>query len=276
MYLAVDIGGTKTLLAAFTDSGELIKQLRFETSKNYKDFLHVFKDKLEELGVNNFKAGVVAVPGRLDRQHGRALGYGTLEWGPAPVEQDIEAIANCPISIENDAKLAGLSEAILIKNEFKRVLYVTIGTGISDAVIMNGILDPAFLDSEGGQIWLEHNGKKLQWEDIASGSAIFKKYGKQAGDIQDQAIWQAIAGDIAIGLIDLIVIVQPEVIIIGGGVGSHFDLFQKPLLEKLQGYQTELTPIPPIRQAQRPEEAVIYGCFELIKQRYGHHFKKAD
>ncbi len=273
MYLAVDIGGTKTLLAVFSDDGDLTQQLRFETPPNYQDFLKAFTDNLKQLNDQDFKASVVAVPGRIDRQHGRAIGYGNLQWGEAAVEKDVEAIINCPVSLENDAKLAGLSEAILIKNEFKRVLYVTIGTGIGTAIVTDGILDPAFLDSEGGQLWLQHNGKKVQWEDIASGKAIVKQYGQKASDIKDDKTWQQIASDIAIGLIDLIVVVEPEVVILGGGVGSNFNSFAEPLRAILKEYETPLTPIPPIRQAQRPEEAVIYGCFELIKQYYGHHFK---
>lgn len=261
------------MLAVFNSDGEVTNQIKFPTSKNYKDFLHIFADKFEELGNIDFKAGAVAVPGRIDRQHGRALGYGTLNWGAAPIEKDIEKITGCPISIENDSKLAGLSEAILIKNDYKRVLYLTIGTGISDAIIVNGVLDPAFIDSEGGQIWLEHNGKEIQWEDIASGRAIFKKYNKKAKDIVDDSDWEDIARKIALGLINLIVVVQPQVVVIGGGIGSYFDRYRRPLLNTLHKYSTPLTPIPPLKQAQRPEEAVIYGCFELIKQNYGHHFK---
>lgn len=271
MYLAVDIGGTKTLLSSLDEGGKISQQFRFATPSDYKEFLKVFRDSYRQFGHTDFKAGAVAVPGRIDREHGRAIGYGSLKWGIAPIEHDIEAISKCPIVIENDAKLAGLSEAQLIKNEFKRVLYVTIGTGIGDAVIFNGVLDPAMIDSEGGQIWLEYHGKKVQWEDIASGKAIFKKYGKRAKDIHESKIWEDYAQNLALGLVQLIAIIEPEVIVLGGGIGSYYHRYAESLKNILMQYSTPLTPVPALRQAQRPEEAVIYGCYELIKQTHGKH-----
>ena len=60
---------------------------------------------------------------------------------------------------------------------------------------------------------------------------------------------------------------------LGGGVGAHYDSFAEPLNKALQKYATPLTPIPPIKQAKKAEEAVIYGCYELIKQKYGQSTK---
>ena len=267
MILAVDIGGTKTLLGSFSQSGEVTQKIKFETSKNYTDFLRNFEINYKQLVYQDFIRAVVAVPGRLDREHGRALGYGTMGWPTVSIEADLEAIVGCPVIIENDTKLAGLSEAILIIKEFKRVLYITISTGISDALIVNGVIDPAMQDSEGGQMWLEHKGKRVQWEDFASGSAIVKSYGKKASDIHDEQTWQKISADIAVGLINLIVTIQPEVIVMGGGVNTNFSVFVKILEKILKQYETPLTPIPPLRKAGRPEEAVIYGCYELAKQK---------
>jgi predicted NBD/HSP70 family sugar kinase len=242
MFLAVDIGGTKTLLACFNADGTLLKTAKFETNQNYKQFLEDFESNLSELGDYDYSAACVAVPGRLDRKHGRALGFGTLKWPEIAIEADIEKIINCPVIIENDSKLAGLSEAILILKDYKHVLYVTIGTGISSAVILNGKIDPAMADSEGGQIWLEHKGKRIQWEDLSSGKAIVKQFGKRAEDIQDEKDWKTIAHNLSVGLVDLIAVIQPEVIIIGGGVGQYYERFGKFLEQYLKKYETPLTP----------------------------------
>jgi predicted NBD/HSP70 family sugar kinase len=265
MYLAVDIGGTKTLVAVFDDEGKIIEQARFETAAEYSNFLSDLKNNITSLSTKNFTAACVAVPGRLDREKGLGLGYGNLNWGVVHIRDDIEALLNCHVIIENDAKLAGLSEALLIKNEFKIVLYVTIGTGIGTALIVNGVIDVGLANSEGGQIWLDYHGKRVQWEDIASGKAIVERFGKRASDIHDKETWEIIANDIALGLIDLIAMVQPQVIVLGGGVDTNFDDFYALLTEALKKYETSLVPIPPIRQAKRPEEAVIYGCLELAR-----------
>jgi predicted NBD/HSP70 family sugar kinase len=269
MYLAVDIGGTKTLLAAFDEGGKATKEIKFPTPKNYQDFLAELEIKTKELGVEDFRAACVAAPAKIDHEHGNIIAGGNITWHHEALQADIEKLVNAPVVIENDAKLAGLSKAILIKKEFKRVLYITISTGIGTALIVDGVIDPIMEDMEGGQIMLEYQGKIQKWESFASGKAIKARYGKIASEIDDTTTWKEIVRAFAVGLVDLLAIIQPEVVIIGGGVGTHFDKYGKLLETELKKYQTPLVPIPPIRAAQRPEEAVIYGCYELVKETYG-------
>lgn len=267
MYLAVDIGGTKTLVAAMSNMGKLISSSKFPTPTTYLDFLEELKRHILAFKYD-FKAGVVAAPGRINRLNGSVIAFGNLDWKNVPLKVDVESIANCPIKIENDTKLAGLSEAINIKKEFKKVLYVTISTGISSALIVNGVLDPDLIDSESGHMLLEHEGKLQTWESFASGKAIVNKYGKRASDITNSSDWNEISKNIAVGLIDLIAVVQPEVIVIGGGVGTHFKKFYAPLKKHLEKYSTPIVPTPAIIGAKNPEEAVIYGCYQLAKTLY--------
>lgn len=269
MFLAVDIGGTKTLLAVFDGHGHIQRTERFPTPEKYEDFLQQFRTVLAGLQVDDFRAAGVAVPGKIDRIHGRGLAFGNLPWRNVPIQADMERLINAPVVIENDANLAGLSEASLLKNEYRKVLYVTISTGIGTGIIVDGIIAPAFADSEGGDIMVEHRGKLQKWERFASGRAIVRRYGQKAADITDPDTWRQIASDLAVGLLDLIAVVQPEVIIIGGGVGTHFQRYRQFLEADLKEYENPLLPIPPLREAARPEEAVIYGCYELAKAHYG-------
>lgn len=264
MYLAVDIGGTKTLVAAMSKSGEIVKSSKFPTPVEYADFKQELKTNIQNLDTA-FIRGVVAAPGKIDRDHGELIACSNLSWKNVPLESDIERMSHCPIKLENDTKLAGLSEAINIMDEFKNVLYVTVSTGISSALVLNGVLDHGMLDSESGQILLEHDGKLGTWESFASGKAIVKKYGKRASEIDDERTWRAISKNIALGLVQLIAVVQPDVIVIGGGVGSHFKKFKKPLNEILKKYETPMVAIPPVVGAINAEEAVVYGCYHLAR-----------
>jgi len=266
MYLAVDIGATKVLMAVFTNDGKLLERTKFPTGESYAKLIDDLKTEFKKLKQQDFQKAVIAVPGLLDRQAGIGIAFGNRPWKNVPIRDDTEQFLNCPVLIENDAKLAALSEALLIINDFKKVLYVTISTGISAGLIVNGVIDPNLANSESGHMRLEHNGKLEKWQDFASGRAIVAKYGQRASEITDKTIWKAIAKDITVGLIDLIAVIQPEVIILGGGVGAHFDKFEKPLIQELNRYSLPLVPIPPIRMAQNPEEAVIYGCYSLAKR----------
>lgn len=265
MYIAVDIGGTKTLLATFDQDGKIAETVKFETDQDYRIFLEDLQIHLGELTTERAAKVAVAIPGKVDRSSGVGLDFGNLPWTDVTVQKDFQQIFGCPVLVENDANLAGLSEAHLIKDEFNKVLYITISTGIGTGIITSGIIDPDFADSEGGQMPLEHNGKFEAWESFASGSAIVERYGKRAADITDESVWREIVHSFAGGILDLLATIQPEVVVIGGGVGSHFDRFGALLVEELKRFETPLVPIPPIREAQHAEEAVIYGCYELLR-----------
>lgn len=269
MYLAVDIGGTKTLLASLTNEGVITERIRFETPDTYDAFVKALADNVEKLSTKDFLACGVGVPGRINREKGIGIAMGNLPWKNVPIREDIKKIVRVPVVIDNDANLAGLSEAMMVKDKYDRVLFITISTGIGTGIIIEQEIDPAFADSEGGQMLLEHNDKLMQWEDFASGSAIVRRYGKKARDITDKTTWKHISRDLAVGLTDLIAVIQPQVIIIGGSVGNYLDRYKEPLTEALKRYEIPLVPIPPIVKAKRPDDAVLYGCYDLAKSVYG-------
>jgi glucokinase len=267
MYVAVDIGGTKTLVALFDAHGKQLRQLKFPTPKDYAEFLKDLGSTFKELKVEKPLRAVVAVPGKVDRTKGIAIAFGNLEWENLHIQKDIKKLLHCPVRIENDANLAGLSEALLLKGKYKKVLYITVSTGIGGVLVVNGTMDPDTLDAEPGQMLLEHDGKLQRWEEFASGKAIVARFGRRASDIDvsEQAIWYAVSRNIAIGLIDLIAVYTPDAVVIGGGAGSNLHKFLDRLLEQLEIYENPLLSIPVIRQAANAEEAVIYGCYALAK-----------
>jgi predicted NBD/HSP70 family sugar kinase len=272
MYLGIDIGGTKTLIASLTNEGVITESKKFPTPKSYTDFLKELATSIASLSEKHFIACGVAVPGKLDRERGIAVAFGNLPWKVIPIQRDIHRLVSVPVVVDNDANLAGLSEAMLIK-QHACVLYVTVSTGIGTGIITNQHIDPEFADSEGGHMMLEHKGKLQMWEHFASGQAIVKRFGLRASEITDDKIWKIIARDIAIGLYDLIAFIEPDAVVLGGGVMEHLTKFDDMLMKQLKEFETPITPIPPIYQAQRPNEAVVYGCFDLAKSVHGstHH-----
>lgn len=269
MYLGIDVGGTKTLVASLTNEGVITESVKFPTPKKYHDFTVQLQETIASLKTKDFRAAGIAVPGRVDRTHGIGRAFGNLPWKNVPIQADLERMIHAPVALENDANAGALSEAMLLKKDYNVVVYVTIGTGIGTGIIVNQHIDEAFEDTEGGFMLFERGGKLVQWQRFASGSAIFERFGKKASEIDDEKTWKIISRDIASGLIDLIAMVQPEVIVLGGGIGTHYPKYKKFLRAELKKYETPLTPIPPIVQAKRPEEAVVYGCYDLARERYG-------
>lgn len=267
MNLAVDIGGTKTLLATFDHKNNIIAQQQFPTPEVYQDFMSQFKSCLSTLGARDVEAVAVGAPGVIDRQNGIGVSLGNLPWKRVPIGSDIGSYLNCQVFVENDAKLAAIYEASIVRDKYSRVFYVTIGTGIGLALVINGDLSNAISDTGGRYILIENNGELVSWEALASGSAIVKLFGEKAADIQDQNEWMIYIHHLLSGLYVLLPILEPEVVVIGGGVGSHFDRFGQLLVAKFGESKQKLNSIPAFIQATNSSEAVIYGGIKLIEAR---------
>jgi predicted NBD/HSP70 family sugar kinase len=267
MYMGIDIGGTKTLVSVLSEHGEILESRKFPTPKKYENFILELAHAVHHLGLKDFKAAAVAAPGRIDRRHGTVIDFGNLDWTNIPLQADCEKILHCPVAIENDANLAGLSEAQLHK-DMQTVLYVTVSTGIGTAVISQGRIDPAMANTEGGHILLPYKGRLTKWETFASGRAIYNHFGKKAADIHDEASWRHIVHNLSVGFFELIAVVQPDLIVIGGSIGTYFDRYGDLLQTELDKRAVPVISIPKVVQAQRPEQAVVYGCYDLIKQTF--------
>jgi predicted NBD/HSP70 family sugar kinase len=271
MYLAIDVGGTKTLLAIFSEEGEIVARLKLHTDPDYNKFL----ENIKQTVANDFKNHHIthcccAIPGSVDREKGLGIKFGNLDWQNVALRDNLsEILAGVPVLIEHDAAVGGLSEAQAFLGQYRRTLYVAPGTGIGVAFVLDGKIDPDLADNEAGHMVIEeNNGTFHTWEDLASGRGLKAAYGKLASDIEDPAIWAEFASKFARGLQPLLATLQPEAVILGAGVGAQLHKFIEPLKAELKRLENKMVPIPPIIQGKRPEEAVIYGCYELIRQNH--------
>ena len=267
MYLAVDIGGTKTLIASFNESGEIVNRKKVETNTDYGQFIVELKSNIVEVcPLDEIKAIAVAVPGHVEDDNGIVEGFGNLAWQHKDIKQDLSDLS-VPVIVDNDANFGAVGEANLGAGKGKRkVLYVTISTGIGTGITIDGQIDPAMRESEGGQIILTHDGMQMPWEKFASGKAFLEHYGQQGKDVDDPAIWEEFSSNIAQGMWDLIALVQPDVVVIGGSIGEHFHKYGEFLNQAMQEFSSPVVDQPQIVQAMFPNEAVINGCYQAAKQ----------
>ncbi len=271
MYLGIDIGGTKTLVATLSDDGQILASQRFPTNQSYDQFLNDLKDNLGQLTLEPDFHCVTGVPGHINRETGLVYALGNLPWRNKPIRDDITRITKQPVIIENDSRLAGLSEARLVKNQHQTVLFATISTGIGGALIRDGRIVPALRDMEMGKMPLSYEGRYVHWEDFAGGRGVVERLHKMASEISDPAEWQAVAEPVAYGLAAVCSILQPDVIILGGSVGKHTAKFAPYISDFLDEHLHIIVSRPQaILAAQRPDEAVIYGCYDLANQMASH------
>lgn len=262
MIVAVDTGGTKTLVAGFEKDGSVLKQFRFPTPINTDEYVRVLKQVLSD-NFSDQKVEVISIGLAGIVEDGVAIWCNNLKWENFDLKSALSGVLNnAPIVIDNDANLAGLSAARHLGDDMpKSLLYVTIGTGIGSSIISGGRIDTNFRHSEAGRSLVEYGGKVLEWESFASGKAIYRDFGQYARDIVDPKIWYEVANRISRGFLALIPALQPTTILIGGGIGAHFDKYRDNLVEILTESLPPHIPVPNILAAEHPEHAVIHGCY---------------
>ncbi len=261
MLIAVDTGGTKTLVASFSEDGVLENSQKFPTPTDTDQYIAQLVSAIRDIaGDSAIDTIVVALPGIV--KDGIALWCNHLGWKNFDARAALEThFPNTPLLVENDANLAGLAEARSLAPTPNSSLYVTISTGIGTGMITSGIIDPGLRLSEGGRIMIEFDGMVREWESFASGSAIHATYKRFARDITDSSTWNQIADRISRGFLVLIPMIQPDIIIIGGSIGTYFEHYSDQLLALLAEKLPPHISVPRLIQAAHPEEAVVYGCY---------------
>ena len=259
--MTVDTGGTKTLVAAFNRRGQLGGQNgRFATPKDPREYLVELTKAITTVSNGStIDAICIGIPGAVKK--GVVLWAFNLGWENVSIGSNIEKRFACPVYFENDANLAGLAEAHALPKVYDNVMYLTFSTGIGMGLIINHTILTALSVTEPGHMMVEYDGKLRKWEDIASGRAIKATYNAYARDIHDPKVWAHIAEKMAAGLMVLIPTLVPDVIVVGGSIGTYFDRYQESLHVILRQHLEPQFASVDIRQAIHPEEAVIYGCY---------------
>lgn len=266
MYLAIDIGGTKTLAAIFDSQGNIVNQKKIPTDHNYNNFISNLEKIVAEISTDAFIAGAIGTRGLVDRVKGVLVADDVLPWRNVNLVEDLKNTFNCKFLLENDAKASGLAEAAELE-EYRKVLYFTVSTGIGAAYTKDGKLPIELQDIEMGKIPLLYEDRVQAWEDFASGKAILKIYGKKASEIGDPKIWKEIGERLGYGVAICCCLLQPEAVVFGGGAGRYAEKFipsVKNYLETNLGSDVRRPKV--LMPAKYPDECVVRGCFILLNQ----------
>jgi len=239
--LAIKVGVTHTYLSKI-DFAMNIKEIKsFLTPKNPKDFL----DKLEEYtkmlfpeGLNKTHAVGIGIPGIVDNTFKNVVVAPNLNWKNLPLGDMIadrikKAFSvEIPVKMDNEANMAVVAEGMLgTKIEYNdlNIVYVYVGEGIGTGLILDGKLYRGRYNTAGefGHMTVMKDGLKCKcgnlgcWERYASlGSEIALKAGfdseKETVEVSNEKVLKKYINELAIGLINIINGLNPDVIILGG------------------------------------------------------------
>jgi len=262
MLIAVDTGGTKTLIASFDEAGNKETIAKFPTPRDIPGYLETVTSHIHgHTSVTDIQAISVAMPGPIRDK--KVLRTPNIGWADFDVINDLGTFfPGVPIFLQNDAALAGLAEAREFGSKGGLVVYVTLSTGVGGGISYNGRLLSEELERfEAGSMRAEYEGRLQRWENIASGKSFYERYGLFGSDVNDPIIWHDYAERVAVGLQILISLLEPDHLVIGGSMGTHFAKYADQLHVILNDRIAKHTAVSTISQAARPEEAVIYGCY---------------
>jgi predicted NBD/HSP70 family sugar kinase len=265
MILVIDIGGSKTIVATLDEAAErptVLEYKNFPTPKTPTEMRDKLVAEIRSLKINNLQNCLMGVPTSV-KENMVADYYPNLpEWkdengNPYNPAKDIAAEISAPVFLFNDADLAAYGEAAAL-NFPDSMVYMSIGTGLGVGVVSSGLVST---HSEAGHMMLEVGGKIVEWEKIASGTAITRDYGKAPNEIDDPEVWKMISARLALGIGLLVPIFNPDFVVLGGGVSTNFDKFADFLPALVAKRLAPQIDVPPIVKASDPYWAVIYGGF---------------
>ncbi|MEE3419473.1 MAG: ROK family glucokinase [Lachnospiraceae bacterium] len=283
------------------DKWEITTRTRDGGKNILPDIAETIKAKAAEQGISMDEvAGVgVGVPGPV--KNGKVPVAVNLHWGETDIEGELGALTGLPVKAGNDANVAALGEMWQGGAKGKRdVIVVTLGTGVGGGIIVDGkIVEGAH--GAGGEIGHGHVddtieepcncGNKGCLEQVASATGIvrlaeeemdkkaddeetllddkklssknvFDAYKK--GDDVAERIVNRFAAYLGKALGSYAAVIDPEVIVIGGGVSRAGDCLTEIVGRYYRQYAFPALKNTPIVLAQLGNDAGIYGSAKLV------------
>lgn len=235
MFFAIDIGGTKTKIAASKALPDIQEFKIFDTKNDLSAQVHKVEDYLSRMASHEkIDAIVIGLAGYFDRVKNRFVrsrDYPELNGKKA--NTFFEKYKDVPVYGANDAQLAALGESVLgAGKKYKRVVYITLSTGVGGALIENKKFSDMVLNFEPGHHIVDKTSEvsdgfniKGTLESFVSGTSFERQYGMLPSECEDTKIWDDYAQNLGMGLWNIYCFWYPEVIILGGGVTAKFDSF---------------------------------------------------
>lgn len=260
-FVCIDIGGTSIKYGLVKEEGEIIEKSKVDTEAREiggPGIVKKVKKIISGYLKNNYIDGIcISTAGIVDPKEGKII-HASEELIPhytgIELKKEIEKEFNIRCEVENDVNCAGLGEMWLGAGKgTKSSVCITIGTGIGGCVIINNNLIHGFSNSAGEIGYMNINGSTFQ--DLASTTSLvrsvsrLKKIDKKelngkiifdlAGNNDEVCLKEIdnMVSVLSIGIANIAYIINPEAIILGGGVMAQEEILgpkiRKGLKEQL-------------------------------------------
>lgn len=250
-FAGIDLGGTKILTVVTDSEKNVLAKIKIptEASRGVDAVLdNIFKSldlSCSECNISpKSLSGIgIGVPGPVNYEKGLVYDCPNLPgWKNIEVRQIFSDKLGVPVFVENDARVAGLAETRLgAAKGFRHVFYITISTGIGSAIIIDGKIYHGADGAAGefGQMKLL-DGSIL--EQKFAGPAIERLFGLPTTQLTDlikkndmgaKTALDYLTHGIGTFLANVATLLNPQIIVVGGGVSQLGDLILDPVREKV-------------------------------------------
>jgi len=292
--IGIDLGGTKIEAILLDESGITIEQKRIPTNRDngYEYIVSKIVDMIQYLKGLSKKDSFIGVctPGAISPNTGKIKNSNTVCLIGKPFKEDIESKIDCKIKMDNDANCFAIAEAKLgAAKNYDVVFGVIIGTGVGGGIVINGKVHQGRMSIAGE--WGHHTlypdgnqcycGRKGCVETYISGPSLEKRWTKLTGETKPlQNIiaeaeqlpkdkeklylkWkQELIRNFGIALANVIDILDPDAIVLGGGVSNIPFLYNEGIRSVYENvFSNEVD--TPILKNKLGDSAGVFGAAYL-------------
>ncbi len=251
--IGIDLGGTKIEGAILDADCRVLHRIRLptESAKGYEHILGRIGDLCAELRARAPEVEVVGIgtPGSVSRRDRTLKNSNTVCLNGRPLHEDLERRLGCRVILENDANCFALAEALAGAGRGARLVFgVILGTGVGGGIVWNGQLwrGPQHVAGEWGHHRIRATGPRCYCggrgcvETFLSGPAVERRYraltGKtlrmpeiaaraRRGERPARTVISRFLDDFGRAMANVIDILDPEVIVLGGGLSNIDELY---------------------------------------------------
>ena len=280
IYIGLDIGGTKLLVAAADHNGNILRRAHEATPRELNAGLTLIKSMINRVAAGESITSIgVAIGGPMDWRLGTVSPLHQPEWRDVPLKDVLEQTFDCSVSLDVDTNVAALGEFVFGPETTSRLLYLTISTGMGGGFLIDGCV---YRGMNGEHPEVGHQaipyrcahperilcecGADDCLEAIVSGNGIRRIYGKPAEKLSSEE-WQEVAYNLGQGLRNLATIYLPDAIVLGGGValggGERLLETARSIMER----NLKLVPSPAIRFSRLGYDTALKGAVAIALQR---------
>src|SRR5471032_660931 len=258
--IGIDLGGTKIEGIVLDAHGREIFRKRVETRQElgYRHILNRIKELHGELAAqikNQPHTFGIGTPGAVSPRTGLLKNSNTVCMNGQPLKSDLENLLGRKIEIQNDANCFAMAEALHGAGRGKKLVFgVIIGTGCGGGIVHNGevISGPQGIAGEWGHMSINPGGPECYCgqrgcaETYISGGGLQNRYAEQfgvkksfheiekdfhAGEPQAVEFMEIFFRNFGRALANLIDVLDPDVIVLGGGVSKFDALYTEGVAE---------------------------------------------